>query len=273
MKVLIIGDCHGSFLPVVRAIRQARKDFGVEAAIQVGDFGFYAPAVDRLRVQYNGFSIPTYVIDGNHEDHEYVADGLTHLAKHNILYQPRGSVVQLDGATIGFCGGALNVDRPQECNWADLPQRKHRVLPENARWTSWVTINDAERAAEAFNAQPLDLLITHSCPARIGVGHVARQDLMEGERQFIRAWGIDPGPINDVGEPSLTHLWNKLKIRPSNWVYGHFHGSRQQQLHSTMFTCVGSADYSDGHHGVLPWIYDTKNKALELMSAERLCGV
>jgi hypothetical protein len=36
---------------------------------------------------------------------------------------------------------------------------------------------------------------------------------------------------------------------------------------------VGSADHSDRQHGVLPWIYDTATKTLELASTERLCGV
>ncbi len=272
MKILIIGDCHGQFLPVIRAIREARKLYDIGAAIQVGDFGFYDHDIKGLLRTYNGFSIPTYVIDGNHEDHEFISDGLSNLEKFNIFYCPRGSTLELDGAEIGFCGGALNVDRPQEWDKAHEGKWK-RQLPEDAKWTSWCTIKNAEYAAEQFNVDPLDLLVTHSCPGRIGVGQQASPYLMEGERQFIRCWGIDPGPVDDVGEPGLIHLWNKLRQKPANWVYGHFHGAKQKQIEGTMFTCVGSADYSDGHHGVLPWIYDTQTKKLELAgNAQRLTG-
>ncbi len=163
MKILIIGDTHATWHRLYDGITQAYAEHHVEAAIQVGDFGFfkqYAP----IPLGHGGsfrFPIPLHIIDGNHEDHAWLRKRLDDgparrwADEQNIVFQPRGTTSQFCDITIGFCGGALHADR-------------HQQGSIDRGTTNWVTNREAERAAAVFTAEQVDLIITHSCPHSIG---------------------------------------------------------------------------------------------------------
>ena len=122
MLILLLGDCHGRLDLVHNVCIQARAHYGIEAAIQVGDFGFYPKVLNKyLHEGPRCFPVPLHVIDGNHEDHGWLttsrADGtLAAWEAANLYVHARGTVAAIGGMRIGFLGGALHADRRQE--WA-----------------------------------------------------------------------------------------------------------------------------------------------------------
>ena len=227
MRILLIGDVHGQHAQLAEALRQAQTDYRIAAAIQVGDFGFYEQFMARPVL----YPVPLHVIDGNHEDHHWLHRALRSGAakrwekEANLIYQPRPSVAQLGATKVGFMGGALHVDRPQ----------KHNLL---SRFPNYILRRQREHAAALFNRERPDLIITHSCPARIGIGLCCVPDHEQGVAEHIRAAGFDPGPGEDCGEQELSRLWCDLHYRPRAWVLGHFHRANQVAIKGTRFVCL-----------------------------------
>jgi hypothetical protein len=227
MRVLIVGDVHGQHRELAEALRRVQTDYRIEAGIQVGDFGFY----ENLMAQPVRYPVPLHVIDGNHEDHRWLRRALrrgvaeTWKEELNLIYQPRPSVARLGSSKVGFMGGALHVDRPQKHNlFSGLPNyilRRHR-----------------EQAVALFNRERPDLIVTHSCPSRIGIGVRGSAELEHGVAEHISGAGFDAGPQDDCGEAELAELWRGLRYRPRGWVFGHFHCAHEAVVEGTRFVCV-----------------------------------
>ncbi|MBF0297462.1 MAG: metallophosphoesterase [Oligoflexia bacterium] len=222
MRILLIGDVHGKLHLLHRLLTYARSTFSINAAIQVGDFGFYETTFDLFSDDDLVFPVPVYAIDGNHEDHTWLKKKSKWHPKINLNYVTRGSVLSFGQSKIGFLGGALNRDRPQfKCNY---------ILP-----------SERIKASRRFNKNPPDLVITHSCPASIGIGMHANEELRSGGNCYIRGIHteeVDPGPEDDCGEMELTKLWHSLKIRPLAWVFGHFHFKHRAMVDNTTFMAL-----------------------------------
>lgn len=271
MKLLILGDCHGHYDLVNEACQAAELAHGVDAAIQVGDFGLFPKLLHRLvSGEIAPFPITIHVIDGNHEDHAWILESASNghraaWANANLSFHARGTTMEIDGARVGFIGGALHADRRQE--WAGMwspssASSQGRRIPADPAWANWVTAGDLERALSAFTADPPDLIVSHSCPAEIGIGVTGAQHLIEDASRFITRSGFHAGPFHDCGEGNLTRLWRRLPRKPKHWVFGHFHAMYDRTIEGTRFVCVGSTDDSDGIDGVRPVIYDTQKKSL-----------
>jgi len=258
MRVLIVGDVHGRHDLLAEALHQAWTDFRIAAAIQVGDFGFYEELLDRARDARLRFVVPVHVIDGNHEDHAWLRRALLAGAAQvwrrelNLVFQPRPSVAQLGSCKVGFLGGALHVDRPQRHNWL-------------SGWPNYILRRQREQAAALFNKHHPDLIITHSCPSRIGIGLCSATELRPGVADHITAAGFDAGPADDCGELELNHLWSALIRKPRAWVFGHFHRDHQAWVDGTQFVCVGDNWWSPERRLV---IWDTEEKKLLICPAD-----
>ncbi|MEI8189221.1 MAG: metallophosphoesterase [candidate division NC10 bacterium] len=258
MRVLIVGDVHGQHQKLAEVVRQAQADFRIAAAIQVGDFGFRKDLMARSRQGSIRYPVPLHVIDGNHEDHRWLRRALLTGAGRawkrdlNLLYQARPSVAQFGASTVGFLGGALHVDRPQTHNWlSGFPNyilRRHR-----------------EHATTLFNRRQPELLVTHSCPSRIGIGLQGASALDHSVAEHIVAAGFDPGPQHDCGEVELGRLWCDLSYRPRAWVFGHFHRAHDVTIEGTRFVCVG--DDLDSPLRTMT-IWDTEEKKLLMCPAD-----
>ena len=227
MRALIIGDIHGQHRQLADILRQVQTDFGIAAGIQVGDFGFYKD----IMAQVPRFPVPLHVIDGNHEDHAWLRRALltgnasAWQKEANLIYQPRPSIARLGSSKVGFLGGALHVDRPQ----------KHNLL---SRFPNYILRRHREQATTFFNREKPDLIVTHSCPAGIGIGVRGSTDLQHGIAEHISNAGFDAGPQDDCGETELTALWRALTYRPRGWVFGHFHSTHEAVVDGTRFVCV-----------------------------------
>lgn len=248
MKILLLGDVHGKFHLLPDILRNAEK-LGVEAVIQVGDFAFFLSMMINLKP----FAIPFYVIDGNHENHEWLhkQDHNSWARDLNLHYMSRGSIKQFGSSTVGFVGGAMHADRKQEGN-------------TSKRTTNYILDVEVREAAQTFNeVGKLDLMVTHSCPHSIGVGIVGSPFYEPTIQKFVReALGVSTGPTKDCGEEALRNLYVKLRDKPSNWIFGHFHTVVERKVGCTNFYCIGCTDGSDGQQFIKPYIFDTETKAV-----------
>lgn len=219
MKIALIGDAHGDLPTLVRVAETARAA-GADAAIQLGDFGF-CEALLGAGVPLPRLAIPVHALCGNHEDHAFLAvsqkNGLIRRwAEKGLIYQARGSIVNFDGSRVGFLGGAMHIDRPQES--------ANRTSPAEIR-----------QAIAHFSAARPQLIATHSCPAGIGIGMRGNDALTQQLHINVLRAGIDPGPPDDCGETGLRELWEALPVRPACWVFGHFHYFHEARVGSTRF--------------------------------------
>jgi predicted phosphodiesterase len=258
MRILLLGDVHGRLAELQAALRQGQTDYRIAAAVQVGDFGFYEEVITRARQQRIRFPVPLHVIDGNHEDHRWLhralRSGFARIWEQelNLIYQPRPSTALLGATRIGFMGGALHVDRPQ----------RHNFL---SRFPNYILKRQREHAAAVFNRDRPDLIVTHSCPARIGIGLRGAPDLSHNVSEHICAAGFDPGPEEDCGEIELARLWCDLSFRPRAWVFGHFHRGHQTCIEGTDFICLGE-DLTSPDRRLAIW--DTEEKKLLFCPAD-----
>jgi predicted phosphodiesterase len=252
MRVLILGDVHGQHRQLAEVLRQVQTDFGIAAAIQVGDFGFYREAMGRLRQERLRFPVPLHVVDGNHEDHHWLSRSLrrgvarTWETEANLVYQPRPSVARLGASKVGFMGGALHVDRPQ----------RHNLF---SRFPNYILRRHREQAAALFNRETPELIVTHSCPSGIGIGLRGAPGLAPGVAEHVLNAGFDPGPPDDCGELELRHLWAGLRYRPRGWAFGHFHRLHEAVVEGTRFVCVGE-EFEAGRGSLVLW--DTEERKL-----------
>jgi hypothetical protein len=113
-------------------------------------------------------------------------------------------------------------------------------------------------------------MVSHSCPAGIGIGISGALHLVEDADRFITRPGFSAGPFHDCGEGNLTRLWRQLPHKPDQWVFGHFHALHDRTIDHTRFVCVGSTDDTDGVPGVRPVIYDTRSRTLVMDPANCL---
>lgn len=258
MRVLIVGDVHGQHQKLAESLRQAQNHFRIGAAIQVGDFGFHPSLLARAREDGLRFPVPLHAIDGNHEDHDWLQRALLSGADrawqrdHNLFYQPRPSVAALGASKVGFLGGALHADRPQRHN-------------ASGGFPNYIRQRDREQAVALFNEQRPDLIVTHSCPSRIGVGVRGSDEMEAGVAEHIVAAGFDPGAPDDCGEVELGRLWLGLAHRPRAWVFGHFHRAHQATVEGTRFVCA-SDDLDSPFRTLVIW--DTEEKKLLLCPAD-----
>jgi hypothetical protein len=258
MRVLIVGDVHGQHQKLAESLRQAQTDFRIAAAVQVGDFGFYKNLMMPAREESIRFPVPLHVIDGNHEDHPWLRRalllGMARIwrKESNLIYQPRPSVAVIGDSKVGFLGGALHADRPQ----------RHNLF---SGFPNYILHRQREHAAGLFNRERPELIVTHSCPSRIGIGIQSSAEMQPGVAEHITAAGFDPGPADDCGEVELGRLWLELAYKPRAWVFGHFHRAHQTTVEGTRFVCV-SDDLDSAFRTLVIW--DTEEKKLLLCPAD-----
>jgi predicted phosphodiesterase len=106
--IAFIGDVHRAFDRLAGAV--AELPAGVDVAVQVGDLGLHSDDLGPTGTGVPPLAHLVYYITGNH-DHEPSYRGIarpTEIAP-NLVFVPRGTVLELDGRRIAFLGGGSSV--------------------------------------------------------------------------------------------------------------------------------------------------------------------
>lgn len=199
MKILILGDVHGEWLAANKLIRKVcKRNPGITHIIQVGDLGDHWPkmkpgAFTRWKPDTD---LPVHWLDGNHDNH-------TVLKKHGgtqnprLIYQPRGSVLEIDGYRMMFFGGATSVDKDFRLREMAKPGHPDIWWPEES-------ITRAEFDRALAQKGPIHAVFSHDRPDNL-------------------PFDLSPLPI-DIGRSdrvALEGVWEQFK--PPFWFFGHYH--------------------------------------------------
>lgn len=117
---LVVGDLHGKDLMVPTMFELACL-FGVSRIVQLGDFGCY-PRLPEFKSFLDSVSslacnigIPVFFVDGNHDDHEFLAHHEQHTrfveVVPSIYWCPRGHRWSWDDVRFASLGGGYSIDR------------------------------------------------------------------------------------------------------------------------------------------------------------------
>ena len=145
-----IGDVHRAFDRLAVAV--AAFPANVDVAIQVGDLGLHSDDLSPTGPGLPPLAHKVYYVTGNH-DHEPSYRGITRPTEmaSNLVFVPRGTVLELDGRRIAFLGGGSSV--------IDRAVRRYGVdwWPEEE-----VTLADVARFEDVGR---VDFLVSHTPPA------------------------------------------------------------------------------------------------------------
>lgn len=233
-EILVVGDVHGNHELLSRLIRVLQP----KMVLQCGDFGYFprleyippegGPTVYpfRLEGRLKTDGVPVHWCDGNHEDHETLAElrvgqPRAHEVVPKCFYQDRGSTLTLpDGRTVLFAGGAESWDRMRRTEGRD--------------WFAQELLTEADLAR--FPNCQVDVVISHTVPALIKFGHF--------DNRAHRAKQDDPS------RAVLDEVF--FRYRPRHWYFGHWHDAGRAIKLQTKFLALGKLERSYGCWTWLP---------------------
>lgn len=217
--ILLLGDIHGDYRVLQRAIDRA-NEVNATALIQVGDFGLYRSFNMNNEEQFKDVlttsKVPVYFVDGNHDDctRWTTYTNVTQIyPEFPLYYVPRGTVMELDGRTIAFMGGAASID-------------KNIRLSDGWHWDEMENISPYEILRMMDNARNknIDMFITHCPPTSVinehfdpraklqfGVGldwHDHNQDIIENIWRAIGTPMIYSGHMHKKVEGMTYRILN-----------------------------------------------------------------
>ncbi len=204
--IAIIGDVHRSFNIFEDIVAGLPRD--LDAVIQVGDLGLRASDLRGVNGgEKRGEAVlrlmrRVYWIDGNWDD--FGGLGLRELSEPtelfpNLIYIPRGTVLEMDHRRVGFLGGAESI------------ATETRVAGRNW-WPELEGVSDSDvtrliAAATRTDGVDLDLIVTHTPPA-------ATTERMTGQVAHLSSFRLQRAAHALSGVP---------------WVAGHMHRSFREQ--------------------------------------------
>jgi hypothetical protein len=145
-----IGDVHRAFDRLAGSV--AEFPANVDVAIQVGDLGLHSDDFGPSGPGLPPLARTVYYVTGNH-DHEPSYRGITRPTEMapNLVFVPRGTVLELDGRRIAFLGGGDSViDRAVRRAGVDWWPEERVTMKDVARF---------ERVGQ------VDFLVCHTPPA------------------------------------------------------------------------------------------------------------
>jgi predicted phosphodiesterase len=194
--ILLLGDIHGDYKVLQRAIDLA-GEVSASAIIQVGDFCLfrgYGMANEQQFIEVLRTSkVPVYFIDGNHDDctrwicYTEVSQIYPDIP---FYYIPRGTVMELDGRTIAFMGGAASIDK----KWR---------LADGMHWDENELISAEQYARMRDNAEgkTIDMFITHCPPNSVIEEHFDNRAKLQFDV------GLD---WEDPTQKQIEELWHAM---------------------------------------------------------------
>lgn len=205
MKILILGDVHGQWKAANKLIKRGLKDHpDITHIVQVGDLADHWPKGKAGWTRWNveqATSLPVHWLDGNHDNHDELEEnGRT--PNPYLIYQPRGSVLEIDGYRMMFMGGASSIDKDDRL--ADMKQGTRKI------WWDQESITHKQFEVAMAVEGPLHAIFSHDKPDcietsfqafRFGMSdRLALQGLLEHFRPPFWFWGHYHAPENGVHE-------------------------------------------------------------------------
>jgi len=160
-RILVISDLHGDFAAAHAAIGR----FAPDLLLCCGDWGDPGEVSAGALEAFPG-RIPTLSTFGNHDPLDALA-GLRNRDGSAVLLG-QGEVRAVGGVRVGAIGGI----------WAKSHRQPYYVTDAEV----------AEAAARAAAAGPVDLLLTHGCPA--GIADLTPTGRHGGQRCFLDAFRV-----------------------------------------------------------------------------------
>lgn len=205
--LLFLGDIHGDVGVLKDAIDKA-NEVEATALIQVGDFGlFERNGIDLgFRRVAKKSKVPVYFIEGNHDDCKRwtMCTEVTKIYNDaNLFYIPRGTVMELDGRTLAFLGGAGSIDKAYRLRYG-------------MHWDEYENISPQEvlRLLDNAKGKKIDVLVTH-CPPN----YVIEQHFDPRNKLFF---GVDID-WKDHNQDIVENVWKALGY--PYVLSGHMHKS------------------------------------------------
>lgn len=207
MKILILGDVHGCWDATNATIRRAFEDTpggDFTHIFQVGDFGHgwphchYGP---HFNLHPDFKHVPFHWLDGNHEHFPSLREGKD---EHGLIYQPRGSVIEIEGHRILFMGGAHSID--------------HTIRTPGVDWWPDENITLGQLDEVLDRNDKIDTVFSHDAPTAFTFPPNERV-LPDGRHNRI----------------ALEHI--RVKYNPSFWFHGHYHWGWHHSNEGTEFAC------------------------------------
>jgi hypothetical protein len=150
--------------------------------------------------------IPAIVLDGNHEQHDWLTDQVTTRGLEDdgtctlaagVSFAPRGTLLVLDGARVLFVGGAVSIDRS--------------LRTEGHDWFAAEALTP-EQADLAIAQGPADLMLTHDCPRETGGTALNR---------IAAEWGTQAAEDSLANHTLISRVMAACGAR--RLVHGHLH--------------------------------------------------
>lgn len=215
--IVAAGDWHGDEQWACLRIRAARRRLARarelnRVLLHVGDFGFYRTGhrfpryLAAVSNELRQASMTALVLDGNHEDHEWLAEiaarelaagnGPPFMVAPRVFWAPRGFRWTWHGRTWMTLGGGVSVNRAR--------------LTEGFDWFPGEALTPAQATAAAA-VGPVDVIVSHDAPAGV---HLALPPPEPGwDLADLARADAHRDILQDVGEAT----------RPGEWVHGHLH--------------------------------------------------
>lgn len=201
--ILLLGDIHGDSRILQKAIEVSKKSNAV-AIVQLGDFGMFRDNEKWFRENIKDAHIPIYFIDGNHDDCSRWIE-LKEVTRiwddRELYYVPRGTVMDIDGRTIAFMGGAGSIDKQMRIETGIHWDENENISPAHV-----------ERLYRNALGKKIDMFLTH-CPPN----SVVEKNFDPMQKLWFGV-GID---WVDSNQNIIEDAWDKLNY-PSIYS-GHMH--------------------------------------------------
>lgn len=154
MRVHFLGDVHGRYNLLKQIAKQCDTTPRCDLLIQTGDMGIFPNL--HIFPEELPVDIPLWFIDGNHDHIPYLRneepfEGYEFLPR-NMVYMPRGTLVDKNGVNFLFLGGGESIDRNHRTTYVD--------------WFPEEIPTAAEYEAFMGNIMDADVVVTHSPPTR-----------------------------------------------------------------------------------------------------------
>jgi predicted phosphodiesterase len=221
-KVLLYGDSHSDHM-YTRSILTSARAWGAQVAIQLGDFGYTFDANMIVAIAdwlAEDETRQFYWVDGNHDDHEYLADltsaygfdapidmSAAPLIDHlhdcirkfpeRMFYCPRGAVFTIGDMTVMSMGGAYSID-------------KNYRTPFVSWWPQeMITHAEVDRALTNAEGKKIDVMLTHDAP------------ITDTLAEMIDRYGYKEDPHSHSNRVVLGRIVEE--VNPRDLFHGHYH--------------------------------------------------